>query len=262
MLCLNMVRKGLLGEILHGEGGYLHDLRGVKFSPTGEGLWRRAHSMMRDGNLYPTHGLGPVAQCMNINRGDRFDYLVSISGPSRGLQLWQKEHLAEDDPRRNEKYVLGDVNLALIKTVNGRTIYLVHDTNLPRPYSRLHVVQGTRGIFQKWPERVYIEGRSPEHTWETLDAYYSEFEHPLWRTSADQATGGGHGGMDYLEDLRLIECLRKGLPTDMNVYDAAAWSVISELTEKSVANRGRTMDVPDFTRGRWKTNPPLGIVEA
>jgi hypothetical protein len=257
MMCLNMVR------IVHGEGGYLHDLRGVKFSKGGEGLWRRAHATRRNGNLYPTHGLGPVAQCMNINRGDRFDYLVSMSGPSHGLQLWQKEHLPPDDPRRNERYVLGDVNLALIKTAEGRTIYLVHDTNLPRPYSRIHLLQGTRGIFRKWPvARVHIEGRSPGHDWEELDQYYGQFEHPLWKSEEVRKASGGHGGMDFLEDYRLIKCLREGLPMDMDVYDAAAWSAVSELTERSVANRSRPMDSPDFTGGRWKTSPPLGIVGA
>jgi len=262
MLCLNLVRKDLLGEIEHGEGAYCHDLRGVKFSTDGEGLWRRAHATKRNGNLYPTHGLGPVAQCMNINRGDRFDYLVSMSSPSRGLQLWQKEHLEPGDPRREEKYVLGDVNASLIKTVKGKTIYVVHDTNLPRPYSRFHVVQGTRGIFEKWPERVHIEGRSPGHDWETLDKYYEEFEHPLWKSEAVKKASGGHGGMDFLEDYRLIQCLRAGQPTDADVYDAAALSAICEATERSVADRSRPVDIPDFTRGRWETYPPLGIVEA
>jgi hypothetical protein len=261
MMCLNMVRRGLLGEIVHGEGGYLHDLRGVKFATSSEGLWRRDHSTRHNANLYPTHGLGPVAQCMNINRGDRFDYVVSMSSPSRGLQLWQQEHLAADDPRRKEKYVLGDVNVALIQTAQGRTIYLVHDTNLPRPYSRLHVVQGTRGIFEKWPERVHIEGRSAGHGWETLDKY-AEFEHPLWKSDAVKAASGGHGGMDFLEDYRLIACLRAGTPTDMDVYDAAAWSVLVECTERSVAARSKPIEIPDFTRGQWRTRPPLGIVEA
>lgn len=251
MLCLNLVRKGLLGEVLHGECGYLHDLRAVKFSKDGEGLWRRAHSQKRNGNLYPTHGLGPVAQCMDINRGDRLDYLVSMSGPSRGLQLYQQT-LPADDPRRDEKYVLGDINLTLIKTAKGRTIYLVHDTNLPRPYSRIHIVQGTHGIFERWPERVHIEGRSAEHAWDTLDKYYEEFEHPLWKSEQIKQISGGHGGMDFLENYRLIECLRDGKPTDLDVYDAATLSCVMELTERSVANRSQAQDVPDFTRGRWK----------
>ncbi|MBN2448489.1 MAG: hypothetical protein JXO22_17310, partial [Phycisphaerae bacterium] len=160
-----------------------------------------------------------------------------------------------------EKYVLGDANTSLIKTARGRTIHLVHDTNLPRPYSRLHTVQGTRGIFQRWPERVHIEGRSQGHGWDELDAY-AEFEHPLWKSDAVKQASGGHGGMDFLEDYRLIQCLRRGVPTDMDVYDAAAWSAICELTERSVARRSAAVDVPDFTRGRWQTRPPLGIVEA
>ncbi len=262
MMVLYMVRRGLFGEVLHGECGYLHDLRSVKFSTEGEGLWRRAHAMTRNGNLYPTHGLGPIAECMDINRGDRFDYLVSVSGPSRGLQLYQQEHLDAGDPRRDEKYVLGDVNLTLIKTVKGRTIYLVHDTNLPRPYSRIHTLQGTRGVKMGYPDRIHIEGRSPAHEWEPLDNYAAEFEHPLWKSAAVKTASGGHGGMDYLEDYRLIRCLVAGEPLDTDVYDAAAWSCISALTEQSVAHRSRTVDVPDFTRGAWKTRSPVGIVEA
>src|SRR5688500_2068089 len=129
MLAFHLVRQGLLGEVVHAEGGYLHDLRDIKFSKTGEGLWRRAWSRKLNGNLYPTHGLGPVANCMDINRGDRFDYIVSMSGPSRGLQAWAAEHYPADAPERREKFVLGDVNVSLVKTVNGRTIYVVHDTN-------------------------------------------------------------------------------------------------------------------------------------
>ena len=261
MLTLNLVRLGLLGEVLHGECSYQHDLREVKFSTDGEGLWRRAHATRRNGNLYPTHGLGPIAQCMNVNRGNRFDYLVSMSGPSRGLQLWQQEHLGADDARRNERYVLGDVNVTLIRTAHGQTIYLVHDTNLPRPYSRINAVQGTRGLIQGWPDRVYVEGRSQPHRWDTLDTCYQEYEHPLWRSERVRQASGGHGGMDFLEDWRLIVCLRAGLPLDQDVYDAAAWSSICELTERSVAARSRAMDVPDFTRGRWRTRAPLGIVE-
>ena len=262
MMVLNMVRKGVLGELVHAEAGYLHDLRGVKFSTDGEGLWRRAHSVNRNGNLYPTHGLGPVAQCMNINRGDRFDYVVSMSSNSRGLQLYAAEHLAADDPRRKETYILGDVNVSLIRTVNGLTITLGHDCNLPRPYSRVNLVQGTKGIVQGYPDKIHIEGRSPKHQWEPLMKYAKEYEHPLWKTTGNEARGAGHGGMDFIEDYRLIQCLREGIPTDMDVYDAAAWSVVSELSERSVANRSRAIDFPDFTRGRWKTNPPLGIVGA
>lgn len=262
LLVLNLVRRGLFGEVLHGECGYLHDLRGIKFATDGEGLWRRAHSQKRNANLYPTHGLGPIAQCMDIHRGDRFDYLVSMSGPSRGLQLWQQERLAPDDPRRAETYALGDVNLALIRTQRGRTIYLVHDTNLPRPYSRIHILQGTRGVHAGYPSRIHIEGRGEGHGWQKLEEYSEEFEHPLWRSEKVREATGGHGGMDYLENYRLIQCLRRGEPMDMDVYDAAAWSAITELTEKSVASRSAAVDVPDFTRGKWSARPSLGIVDA
>ncbi len=262
MLMLHLVRRGLFGELLHGECGYLHDLRDIKFSTEGEGLWRRAWAERMNANLYPTHGLGPLAQCFDINRGNQLDYLVSMSGPSRGLQGWQREHLAADDPRRAERYVLGDVNLTLLKTVRGQTIYLVHDTNLPRPYTRINMIQGTRGLMQGWPDRIHIEGRSPAHRWEPLDAYFTEFEHPLWRAERVRNATGGHGGMDYLEDRRLVECLRRGEPTDQNVYDAATWSCLVELTGRSVAQRSRPVDIPDFTRGRWRGTPPLGVVEA
>ncbi len=262
LLCLNLVRQGLLGEVLHAECGYLHDLRAVKFADEGEGLWRRDHSWTRNGNLYPTHGLGPVANCMNINRGDRFDYLVSMSSPSRGLQDWATEHYPEGHSKRAESFVLGDVNGSLVKTALGRTIYLSHDTNLPRPYSRINLVQGTRGIFQGYPDRVHIEGRSPAHQWEPAEAYYEEHEHPLWSALREASLGAGHGGMDFVEDYRLVQCIREGLPTDMNVYDAAALSAVCELSEKSVAQGSAPEAFPDFTRGRWRSWAPWPIVTA
>jgi hypothetical protein len=259
---LNMVRKGVLGEIIHGECGYLHDLRALKFSNQGEGLWRLAHSIARNANLYPTHGLGPVAQSMNVNRGDQFDYLVSMSSVSRGLNLLAAEQFGPDDERATRAYALGDINVSLIRTKNGKTITLYHDCSSPRPYSRINLVQGTRGLHQGYPNRIHIEGRSPAHRWEPLENYFEEYEHPLWRELVTQAKGAGHGGMDYIEDYRLIQCLRTGTYPDMDVYDAAAWSVIVELSEKSVADRSRPKDFPDFTRGAWKTWPPLGIVTA
>jgi len=259
MLCLVLAQKGLLGEILHAEAGYLHDLRGVKFSNEGEGLWRLAHSIRRNANLYPTHGLGPVSQCMNINRGDSFAYLVSMSSPSRGLNLYAARTFGADSPKARQKYVLGDVNVSLIHTSLGKVITLYHDTNNPRPYSRIHIVQGTAGIFEKYPDRVYLEGRSKSDQWDTLDKY-AQFEHPLWTTQADKARGAGHGGMDYIEDYRLIDALRQGRPLDMDVYDAAAWSVVTPLSERSVASKSRAVDFPDFTRGGWRTPRALQVM--
>ena len=262
MMVFHMARLGLFGDILHAECGYLHDLREIKFSEVGEGLCRRAHSMVRDGNLYPTHGLGPVANVMDINRGDQFEYLVSMSSPSQGLQEWAMANYPENHLKRRERYVLGDVNTTMIKTVRGRTIYLSHDTNLPRPYSRIHMVQGTKGLFQGYPHRVHIEGLSPGHEWQDWMDLRDKYDHPLWKDLEEQSEGAGHGGMDFIEDYRLVKCLREGKPTDMNVYDAAAMSVITPLSEWSVANRSRPIDVPDFTRGRWAQWPKLEILRA
>jgi len=262
LMVLHLVRQGLLGEILHAECGYLHDLREVKFASQGEGLWRRQHSWRRNANLYPTHGLGPVAQTMNINRGDAFDWLVSLSSPSRGLQEYAVAKFGPDSAQAKERFALGDVNTSLIKTKLGKTVIVIHDTNLPRPYSRVNLVQGTKGITEKYPNPlVYIEGRSPQHQWEPLlETYAAEYEHPLWKAIASRGEGRGHGGMDYIEDYRLVQCLRQGEPLDMDVYDAAAWSVVTALSERSVAQKGKPQAFPDFTRGFWKTNPPLGII--
>ncbi|NNM05139.1 MAG: Gfo/Idh/MocA family oxidoreductase [Gemmatimonadetes bacterium] len=263
MLCFNLVKQGIMGEIVHGAGGYLHDLRGIKFADSGEGLWRRAHSMDRNGNLYPTHGLGPVANCMDINRGDAFATLVSMSSPSKGLQNWARDNYPEGHPKRQETYVCGDVNTSIIQTQLGRTIIVGHDCNLPRPYDRINLVQGTNGIFQGYPHRVYIEGMSEQsHSWDEASDWLEEYDHPLWKEMAEQSAGAGHGGMDFMEDYRLIKCLREGIPTDMNVYDAAAISAVTPLSEWSVANGGAPVDFPDFTRGKWKNYPPWELFGA
>jgi predicted dehydrogenase len=260
MMAFHMVRQGVFGEIVHAEGSYLHDLREIKFADSGEGLWRRAWSMKLDGNLYPTHGLGPIANCLDVNRGDRIESLVSMSGPSRGLQEWAASHYPPESPKRRETYVLGDVNTSILRTAKGRTIVVQHCTNLPRPYSRTHIVQGTKGLFEGYPHRAYIEGRGKPHQWVAAADLVGEFEHPLWKEIAEMAKGAGHGGMDFIEDYRLIKCLREGTATDMDVYDAAALSAVVELSCRSVARRGQPVSMPDFTRGRWRTRPPLGIV--
>jgi predicted dehydrogenase len=261
LMILNMVRQGVLGELIHAEGGYLHDLRALKFSNKGEGLWRLAHSINRNGDVYPTHGLGPVAQCMNINRGNQFVRLVSMGSQSRGLQLFAAEKFGPDSPKAKQHYALSDMVTTLIQTAEGQTITINHDTDSPHPYSRDILVQGTKGIVRKYPEeKIYIEGRTKEHEWEPLESYREEFEHPLWKTIAERSKGAGHGGMDFVEDYRLIQALRTGTPTDWDVYDAAAWSAVSALSESSIAKKNSPVDFPDFTRGNWKNRPPLGIV--
>jgi predicted dehydrogenase len=270
LMILNMVRKGLLGELLRGEGGYLHDMRAIKFSRPGdgpwtaEGIWRLPHSVRRNGDLYPTHGLGPVAQCMNINRGNRLVRLTSMGSQSRGLKLFAAKKFGPESAQAKQHYVLSDVVVTLIQTHDGQVIVLNHDTSSPRPYSRNILVQGTKGIVVKYPEeKIHIEGRSGENEWEPLEKYRKEFEHPLWKSLAKRAEGLSQGGMecmDFIEDYRLIQCLLEGTPTDMDVYDAVTLSAVSALSERSIAANSTAVDFPDFTRGRWKNRQPLGII--
>jgi predicted dehydrogenase len=263
LMILNMVRQGLFGELLHAECGYLHDLRQLKLTDFYEGRWRVKHAIRRNGDLYPTHGVGPVAQWMSVNRGNRFDYLVSMASNSRGLNLWAEGHIGPDSPEARQRYALGDVVNTLIRTAAGQTIIVTHDTHSPRPYSRKILLQGTRGLVRKYPEqKIHIEGRSPAHRWEELTAYQARYEHPLWKQLEERSAGAGHGGMDYIEDFRLIQSLRAGAPMDMDVYDGAAWTAVIMLSERSVADRSRPQDFPDFTRGTWRTRPPLGVIDA
>ena len=251
MMVLSMVRAGLFGEITHAEGAYLHDLRSILTSNEGEGLWRRFPHMKLNGNLYPTHGLGPVAHYMDIHRGDRFDYIVSVSSPEASLSEYVNTKFPDGDPKRNEKYVCGDMNTSIIKTVKGRTILLQHDVVNPRPYSRINTISGSKGAFADYPPRIFVDGQKDE-SWQNIDAFRDKYTHPLWKTGGDMARKlGGHGGMDYIENFRLIDCMKRGLPPDIDVYDAAAWSAPTPLSEASVARNGAPQKFPDFTRGKW-----------
>ncbi len=252
---LNAVRQGAFGEVLHAEGGYLHDLQAVKFEVGHEGDWRRKYSEFWDGNNYPTHGLGPVALAMDINRGDKFDYLVSMSSPARGLKLYATEKFGAGDPRATANYRQGDVNTSLIKTARGKTFMVQHQTNDPRPYSRINTIVGTKGIFNGYPDRIGLGEQ-----WGDVEAFKKQYKHPLWAETEELSKTSGHGGMDYVMGYRLIDCLRKGLPLDMTVYDAASWSCIVELSRKSVASKSAALDFPDFTRGKWESAAPLGVV--
>jgi predicted dehydrogenase len=255
MLVLNMVRAGLFGDITHGAGAYNHDLRSILFAKEGEGEWRRFEHLNRNGNLYPTHGLGPVANYMDINRGDRFDYLVSMSSISAGLQEYRKNKIPADDPRQKEVYAEGDFNVSLIRTVKGRVIELEHNTSSPQPYDRINLVAGTKGIFRDYPPRIYLDGAKHD-AFEPIDAYKEKWEHPYWRKIGKLAREmGGHGGMDFVMAYRLAQCMKEGTPPDMDVYDAAAWSAPGPLSEASVAQGSMPMKFPDFTRGKWQTAP-------
>jgi predicted dehydrogenase len=263
LMVLNMVRDGLFGELSHAEGAYIHNLRWILDDrEVGEGTWRPQWYTKRKANAYPTHGLGPIAQYMDINRGDRFDMLVSMSSPARSLKTYAKRKFAADDPRSKLDFVLGDMNSSLIQTARGRTILLQHDVSTPRPYNRLNLIQGDRGIFAGYPDRLALDDHGQAEEWITdLRPWQEKYDSPLWRKLDEEATGqgGGHGGMDFVMLWRIVYCLRNGLPLDQNVYDAAAWSVIFDLSEQSARHRSQPRDFVDFTRGVWKSAAPLSI---
>jgi predicted dehydrogenase len=251
MLINRMVHAGVFGELLHGGAAYLHDLRSLLFSGQGEGLWRRWEHLDRNGNLYPTHGLGPVAFYMDIHRGDRFEYMVSMSSMSTSLAFYRDTHLPAGDPRRGETYACGDQNTSLIKTSRGRMIRLEHNVTSPSPYDRINLIAGTKGIFKDYPPRIYIDGRGNED-WSPIDSYKQEFEPPIWAKMGEIAAKlGGHGGMDFIECYRLVQSMREGTAPDIDVYDAAAWSAPGPLSEMSISKGSAPVPFPDFTRGRW-----------
>ena len=273
MAVLNMVRQGLFGELLHCQGGYQHDLRHVKFNdgknPYGGGVefgekgyseskWRTQHSVDRNGDLYPTHGLGPVSTMLDINRGNRMVYLTSTATQSRGLHNYIVDNGGPDHLNANVEFKLGDVVTTVIKCDNGQTIMLSHDTNSPRPYSLNYRVQGTKGIWMVDNNSIYIEGMSPEaHKWEPDETYMEKYDHPLWKRFDDQAAGSGHGGMDFFILRAFVESLKRNVTPPIDVYDAVSMSVICPLSEKSIRLNSTSVKIPDFTRGRWKNNQPI-----
>lgn len=256
MATLNMAQQGLFGEVMHVEGAYIHDLRSLNLDDkTGYyDMWRLKYNTDHTGNPYPTHGLGPVCQILNIHRGDKMDYLVSVSTDQKGLSLAAAGKFGKDSEYAETDYKLGDMNTTLIRTAKGKTILIQHDVTSPRPYDRLHKISGTKGFAQKYPvEGIALEPNAhsflakPE-----FDQLMAEYEHPISKEIGEKARQvGGHGGMDFIMDYRLIYCLHNGLPLDQDVYDAAEWSSLVELTETSVKHRGMPVKVPDFTRGAW-----------
>ena len=273
MAVLNMVRKDLFGELLHCQGGYQHDLRHVKFNDGkgaygggvefgekgfSEARWRTQHSVDKNADLYPTHGLGPISPMLKINRGNRMLHLTSTATQSRGLHEYIVKNGGEDHPNAKINFKLGDVVTTVIKCANGQTIMLSHDTNSPRPYSLNFRVQGTKGIWMKDNKSIYIEGRSPEsHRWEKDEPYLKEYDHPLWKRFEQQAAGSGHGGMDFFIVRAFVEALKDDQSPVIDVYDTVSMSVIVPLSEKSIKSNSASIQIPDFTRGKWKDNMPI-----
>lgn len=263
-LTLNMARQGMFGEIVHAEGAYIHDLtKDWLFNKNAYAdMWRLKENIGRNGNLYPTHGLGPIAQCMNINRGDKFEHLVSMSSNDFTLNNMAKDLAIKDDFFKEyaDRAYRGNMSTTLIRSNKGKTIMVQHDVSTLRPYSRIHLVSGTKGVAQKWPapERVAFG-----HSWikkEELDDLYKKYSTPIVNhIGAIAKDVGGHGGMDFIMDWRLIDCLRNGLPLDQDVYDAASWSCLVPLSQRSVSKKSTTVEIPDFTRGAWQTNKPVDL---
>ena len=265
---MNMIREGLFGEMIHVQGGYQHDLRGVKFNDGitpynsgaefgekgfSEAKWRTNHSVNRNGDLYPTHGVGPIAMMININRGNRFESLCSFSTKTRGLHNYIVKKGGADHPNAKALFKLGDVVTTQIQCSNGETVLLQHDTNLPRPYSLGYRVQGTNGIWMNLNNGIYIEGQSKydhEH-WDDAKPWLEKYDHPLWKKWSEQAYLTGHDGIDFFVMHGFIESVKRKKPTPMDVYDAAAWSAITPLSETSIQLGNETVDFPDFTGGKW-----------
>ncbi len=254
MRVLRMAHAGLFGDLLHGAGAYNHDLRGLMFDPDYyEGPWRRLwHTRLR-GDLYPNHGFGPVANYMDVNRGDRVVRISSFGTPALGLAAYRKEHMEPGDPSWKESYIESDRTISLVQTAKGRVIRLEHDVSTPHPYSRINSLGGTKGVFEDYPERIYIEPDHTDDAWADF-ARYTDWDHWLWKEHANPP--GGHGGMDYMMVFRLMQCIRLGLVPDFDVYDAATWTSPVPLSHASIKAKGTPQEIPDFTRGLWSKSRP------
>lgn len=281
MAVLNMVRKGMFGELIHGQGGYEHDLRGVLFNDGqtaynsgvefgekgfSEAKWRTNHYVNRNGELYPTHGLGPVAVMFDINRGNRLLRLSSFSSKARGLHKYIVEHPkgGEGHPNAKVNFKQGDVVTTQIQCANGETILLTHDTSLQRPYNLGFRIQGTEGLWQDfgWGEKnqgfIYFEkAMKKSDRWDNTEKWLTENDHPLWQRYSKEAESSGHGGMDFFVDNTFIECIKRNIEFPLDVYDLATWYAITPLSEMSIINNGAVQEIPDFTKGDWINRKPV-----
>jgi predicted dehydrogenase len=268
---LNMVKQDVFGELVHFRCGYQHDLRfvklndgktaygkGVEFGDKGisESAWRTQHSLLRNADVYPTHGVGPIAIMCDINRGNRFLSITSNASKGIGLHDYIVKNGGADHPNAKLKFKQGDVITSTIETANGETIIVTHDCNLPRPYSLGFRVQGLNGLWEVDGNRIYIEGQSEPHKWDEADEWLKKYDHPLWKKYGELATGAGHGGMDYFVINAFVESAKQNIAPPLDAYDAAAWSAVTPLSELSIENNGEPQNFPDFTRGNWIKRKP------
>lgn len=274
MAVLNMVRQNMFGELVHLQGGYQHDLRAVKFNNGkqlygggveygekgySEASWRTQHSIDRNADLYPTHGLGPIGVMIDNNRGNRFISISSVSSKSVGLNSYIVNHEkgGEDHPNADIKFKLGDVVTSIIKCANGESLVISHDTNLPRPYDLGFRVQGEKGLWMNTNKSIHIEGLSPSHRWEPQEPYFEKYDHPLWKKYSADTKGAGHGGMDFFVVHAFIEAVKRNEPMPLDAYDMASWAAVTPLSEASIAQGGAAQAFPDFTSGRWMSRKPI-----
>lgn len=257
---LNMVKKGLFGEIIHAEGGYQHDLREEVTMGHVNRHYRLNNYFNRSGDVYPTHELGPISKWLSINRSNRMLYLTSTASKSRGLNYWIKDRKGKEFENAESEFAMGDVVTTVIKCAHGETITLTHDTSLPRPYSRGNRLQGTKGIWLEDKNSVFFDKISPsegwDHSWESIEKYYDEYMHPLWKWYVKHGVEAGHGGMDYLVLRAFAEAVMNGTEPPIDVYDMASWAVITCLSEESVAMGSHPVPIPDFTNGKWINREP------
>ena len=270
LMFLNIIRNGHLGDLLHAEAAYIHDLRFQMFEEErGTGSWRTLQYEKKKGNLYPTHGLGPVSQYMNLLRSeDNFKTIVSFSSPAMGRKKFANENFPENHKWNELNYQNGDLNTSIIKTHVGRTIMVQWDETSPRPYTRLNLIQGTKGILAGGPTRAAFDDgfenfTDDAHQWikdDGIKRLYEKYDHPLFKRLNNKTKNSGHGGMDGIMMYRIVECLQNGTPLDQNLYEGCAWSALIELTSNSVNNNGEPQEFPDFTRGNWVNTKPFDII--
>jgi predicted dehydrogenase len=257
-LATALVRRGKLGDIVHCHGAYAHYLAEEIAGGEQNRHYRLRNYLSRNCENYPTHELGPIAQILDINRGNRFLSLVSVASKSRGMNEYAKQHENVNPALQTASFAQGDVVTTIIKCANGETITLSLDTTLPRAYSRRFTVRGTLGMYMEDNNSIYLDSDfTPEDhwcwskNWNNAEKYLEKYEHPVWEKYLKEGLRGGHGGMDGLVYDAFIEAVRNGTPCPIDVYDAAAWMAVTPLSEMSIAKGGAPVDFPDFTNGAF-----------